>query len=196
MQPKISQNDQAQPEPQEVLGNGDNLQGANPQPIEKQELHPTLNRGGNTPDNAYGAGAPKSDVRPLRIDLERLTPYGHNPRPALRTAFQQRLEPALELCDRLIEQAQNGKLKTTEIVKLIDVLAKYGLGPVVQQEISGQDGAPVQVNFSFGPAKAETQAYLQDVRQRVAQQLAQREAHTLGPAQAQPLPQQSNPEPF
>ncbi len=155
----------------------------------KQDLYPNLNRGGNTPDNQYGSGAPRSDVRPLDRSLQSLT-YGKPPRSVLRDAFVQRLAPVLELADQLIEQARDGQLRTTEVIKLVDVIAKYAVGPVQTTELQGEDGQPVKIQFSFGQQRPEAHMYLAEVRERVR---LQSQTAVGGQTQVQSLPPSSEP---
>lgn len=114
--------------------------------VPKQELKPWLNKGGND-GNAFGGGMHRSAVRDA-IGLK-LT------------------ENALPLIDSLIERAMAGKLRDADAIKLIDILAKYSIGSVQSTEITGAEGSPIQVNFSFGRPNVEAKAYLEDVRNRL-----------------------------
>lgn len=99
-----------------------------PEPV-KQEKYPNLNRGGNTPDNRYGAGRRRNQIRELMQ-------HGL-------------LNEVLPLMALLIQKAQKDELKATEVIKLFDVFAKYGLGPALPEDKQDTEEEEVKVIITF-----------------------------------------------
>lgn len=119
----------------------------------------------------------------ITIPKEKSTvlPPGIKPKP---TAQEAKAQIRLKLGDlltgkgfqslrRLLTKAENGELRDGDTLKLLDLLMKYSIGPVNTQEITGENGAPIQIQFSFGTNKPEADLYLQDVRRRAEQYTAQ-----------------------
>lgn len=94
-----------------------------------QPTMPGLNGGTLKRGNSVNVGKKRSEVRQACID-------GFN-----------------AALPRLLEMVTSGKLKPHEYAKLVDLLGKYGLGSVQVNEITGEDGQALRVQYTFGPAK-------------------------------------------
>lgn len=105
-------------------------------PPAKQDAWPNLNRGGNTKDNRYGSGRRRKEIRAL-----------------LQYGLLNEVLPVMAL---LIQEAKQGNVRHADLIKLFDMFAKYGLGPIPaavadeeQEAAEQEDQNRIRVQLDF-----------------------------------------------
>ena len=82
------------------------------------------------------------------------------------------IKEAVPGIEKLLTDANEGKLKAADQIKLYDMMLKYSVGQVQSTEISGEDGGALKVQYMFSPSpegKESAAEYLAQVRAKAQQ---------------------------
>lgn len=113
---------------------------------------------------------PQTLSESLRSDTERMRADLHLKRTQLRVLLSDTLvKRSLPVLGRLLEEAEQGKLRAADSIKLLDLLMKYSVGMIQSTEISGEDGAAVKVQYMFGTTtegKSQALYYIESLRKQ------------------------------